>query len=197
MRHLSVEELLDFAESAAVVASHPHLASCEECRRQLADARSAMASLAGVEVPEPSPLFWDHLSARIHEAVVAEEPPRRSWLGAWAVPHGRLLAAVSAAAAIIVVVGIALLRPDPAPEEVAATVPAADAAPVFTADVQADDPTFGLVSELTADIDIDTALEAGLASGGSAEQAVVHMSSDELLELQRLLQEEMGRTQAS
>ncbi len=39
-----------------------------------------MSVAAEVEVPEPSPLFWDHLSARVGEAVAAEQAPRRSWI---------------------------------------------------------------------------------------------------------------------
>ena len=30
-------------------------------------------------MPEPSPLFWDHLSSRVHDAVAAEGQPRAPW----------------------------------------------------------------------------------------------------------------------
>ena len=72
MRHLTEGELLDLAEGAQPEPSAGHLASCEACRRQLMDLRSAMTAAAAVDVPEPSPLFWEHLSARVREAVEAE-----------------------------------------------------------------------------------------------------------------------------
>jgi len=72
MRHLTEGELLDLAEGARPESSAGHLASCEACRRQLMDLRSAMTAAAAVDVPEPSPLFWEHLSVRVREAVEAE-----------------------------------------------------------------------------------------------------------------------------
>src|ERR1700676_306955 len=102
MRHLNEEELLDLGEGARSESLTPHLASCESCRRQLADLRAAMSAAAAVEVPEPSPLFWQHLSARVREAVSNEERASASaWMPRWlgwrsAVP------AVAVAAVILV-----------------------------------------------------------------------------------------------
>ena len=65
MNHLSPEHLIDLAEGAAAESSAPHLQTCAECRRQLETLRGAMSEAAAVGVPEPSPLFWDRLSARV------------------------------------------------------------------------------------------------------------------------------------
>ena len=47
-----------------------------------------ISKLREADVPEPSPLFWEHLSQRVHDAVAAEPVPSRSWAGrinfAWA-----------------------------------------------------------------------------------------------------------------
>jgi hypothetical protein len=200
MRHLEVEELVDIAEGAAAGKWEAHLASCGACRQRLADLRSVMESVKDVDVPEPSPLFWDHLSARVREAVAREDLQKQSGLTAWTWPSRRLVATLSGAAAAALVAAIWLSRPEPTTQLASAGDPVETAATV-TANVpddpSVDDPTFGLISELTADIDIDTALAAGLASEGSADQAVVHLTGDELLELQRLLQETLGQTQAS
>jgi hypothetical protein len=56
-----------------------------------------------------------------------------------------------------------------------------------------DDTALTLVSELSSDLDFDSAREAGLATGGSAEHAVTHLNRGELRELRRLLQEELAR----
>jgi hypothetical protein len=74
--HLQPDDLVDLAEGTRPEASAPHLASCAECRRQLADMRAMMSAAADVDVPEPSPLFWDHLSARVSESVSGEGAPR-------------------------------------------------------------------------------------------------------------------------
>src|SRR5947207_14104711 len=79
MKHLSPELLVDLAEGARDESSAPHLRECAECRRQLADLRGAMAAAADLDVPEPSPLFWNHLSARVREAVEAEGTPGLQW----------------------------------------------------------------------------------------------------------------------
>src|SRR5262245_49230164 len=96
MQHLSVDELVDLVDAVDPVypvdpvdvvegaASDargdnvPHLASCDRCRDQLAALRAARTLAAEkevVEVPEPSPAFWDHFSARVREAVANEAPP--------------------------------------------------------------------------------------------------------------------------
>src|SRR5688572_25542232 len=79
MRHLNEEELIDLAERTGAERSVPHLESCEQCRQQVADLRAMMSAVAEVEVPEPSPLFWEHLSARVSADVA----------GARGVAHGR------------------------------------------------------------------------------------------------------------
>ncbi len=75
--HLTTEKLIDLAERTREESSAPHLQSCEACRHQLAVLRDAMSAAAEVEVcPEPSPLFWKHLSERVREAVAAEGAPQ-------------------------------------------------------------------------------------------------------------------------
>src|SRR5579872_5303464 len=84
MRHLTSVELVDLAEGTRAESSAPHLAACEVCRRQLADLQVVLSTARRLDVPEPSPLFWDHFSAQIHQAVAAEGAPRgRAWVG-WA-----------------------------------------------------------------------------------------------------------------
>ena len=78
MRHLDPEALIDFAEGEREETATRHLAECVRCRVQLEDMIAAMAAVRDVEVPEPSPLFWDHLSARVRERVASEARPEAS-----------------------------------------------------------------------------------------------------------------------
>jgi len=46
--HLNAVELIDVAEGTRSEASAPHLASCDECRRQLTDLRAMMSTAAAM-----------------------------------------------------------------------------------------------------------------------------------------------------
>jgi hypothetical protein len=203
--HLNAGDLIDVAEGTRSEASVPHLASCNECRRQLTHLQAMMSTVAAVDVPEPSPLFWDHLSERVRN-VVAEDVPRRSWTDA--ATWRRLLmplSAVAVASLIVAVVSnsrvmaphvgthgdhdiVALRTPPPA-----TTVAEAGATIELLNDAAPDeDASLTLVASLTADLDLDAAGEAGLAPHGSAEHAVTHMNDDDLRELRRLLKEQLA-----
>src|SRR5438270_2943159 len=105
MRHLHPDELTDLAEGTRPESSAPHLRSCEACRRQLADARATIAAALDVEVPEPSPLFWDHFSVRVREAIAAG-PARRRFapLAGWQWSWRRLATPLAAGAAVAIVI---------------------------------------------------------------------------------------------
>jgi hypothetical protein len=202
--HLNADEIIDLAEGTRPEASAPHLAACDRCREKVGELRALLSAVEGTktDVPEPSPLFWDHLSARVRVAVAADEVPRRSWLDAstW----GRLLMPLSALAVasllIALAVGSRVMAPGPAVHQ--SDAPAAAAADLgASADLWADsasddDESLMLVASLTEHLDLDAAGEAGLAPGGSAEHAVTHMSDDDLRELRRVLKEELARSGA-
>jgi hypothetical protein len=74
-KHLSPEEFVDALEGTASSVSATHLRECESCRAELADMRSVLDDARAVEASEPSPLFWDHFSARVKGATL-QEPSR-------------------------------------------------------------------------------------------------------------------------
>jgi len=189
--HLNLEDLVDIAEGTRAEPSAPHLARCEACRAQLHDLRATLAAAKDVGVPEPSPLFWDHLSSRVSDAVAAEQGGARVKSS----PYFWSSVAVAAGLVLIVLLRGSTSQPVPAQRSIpiATAVLSADDPATLGAD---DDPSLTLVASLTDDQDIDTVREAGLAPRGSAEHAVVHMSDDELRELGRLLREELGRSGA-
>ena len=69
MRHLTTEQLVDLAEGAEAESSTEHLRSCGECRRRITDLRRTISAVVEVETPEPSPLFWEHFSTRVSDAI--------------------------------------------------------------------------------------------------------------------------------
>jgi hypothetical protein len=195
MRHLSVEQLLDLAEGTADERQYSHLASCGSCRKELEDARAAIAEVHAVDVPEPSPLFWNHLSGRVHDAV-AHESRTRGMLRGWWMPW-RLTVAVSAAAVIIVAgLIVAPHQQSGAPSEVPAG-PAAPTAALASDTPIADDPSLSFVADLASGVDWDSAAAAGLsARPGAVDGVLSTLSDDETRELQRLLTEALASAPA-
>ena len=203
--HLKSDELVDLAEGTRTEASAPHLVTCDACRQQLMELRAVLSAAADVAIPEPSPLFWDHFSARVHDAVSSEPAPRRSWLDAWRGARWLVpMSVVAAAAAIVMTVAVNRSITSPplplAPSIQMASTTAID--PVGATglellnDIQmpSDDPSLMLVADLTSQMDVEAAGDAGLTARGSADHAVTHLNRGELRELQRLLTEELARS---
>ncbi|HEX3630966.1 MAG TPA: hypothetical protein VHZ01_00525 [Casimicrobiaceae bacterium] len=206
--HLNTEALVDIAEGTRPESAAPHLASCELCRAQVRELRAMMSAAQDVDVPEPSPLFWDHLSSRVSQAVAEDgaRVPFFSFLRNARITRITQTRAFQASAfvavmAMLIVVVLTPRTPAPSPAAIDAPAPGsvadADTSLDLIRDVTSDDDaSLTVVASLTDDVDMDTAREAGLAPRGSAEHAVTHMSAGELRELGRLLQEELARSGA-
>jgi hypothetical protein len=191
-RHLSAAELLDLAEGVADDQSVPHLASCSACRAQLEDARAALSVVASVELPEPSPLFWDALSARVHDAVAAEQrssdASRRQWVP-W-----RFVAPIGAAAAVVAVALSVLPRTPPDSPVIPASRPTIDASAGAPEMPLADDASLSFVADLASDLDWEGATQAGFAAGPGAVDGVLrNLSDSETAELERILTDALAR----
>ena len=193
--HLTPEELIDLAEGARSESAAPHLQSCEVCRHQIVALRATMSAAADLDVPEPSPLFWDHLSQRVREAVAAEESsvsrfpghsgPRWASLGSW-----RAWAIAGVAAAVMISVYVTAPGTSTPPSDRAAQSPAA--LEPFGA---ADDPSLILVADLTEQMDSEAINETGWSSHvGAVDEVVASLTDDERHELQRLLNEELAKS---
>ena len=101
MKHLTSQEFVEVIEGRLGASRRAHVDDCDACRQEIADLRAITAAVsAGAVLPEPSPLFWDHLSARVHEAVDAEAVPARAWTQS----HWGRLAGVGAALASVALV---------------------------------------------------------------------------------------------
>jgi hypothetical protein len=209
MRHLTPGDLVDLAEGARDAQSTPHLAACDVCQRELADLRAAMAGISsGGEIPEPSPLFWDHLSAHVRDGVRNEDvPARASYLGSF-VSAPRL--AVAAVWCLVVVaigaaLGSRLIAPQPQPQAPIVSSRPGPAEAVRGAQVttpsllgSVDDPSLSLVADYGKTLDWDELREQMSMSRrtGSLDATVSELNAEERQELQRLLTEELARRAA-
>jgi hypothetical protein len=202
MTHLDDLESIDALDDTLVEARGRHLDACAECRAKVDALRATVSRVAGDRVPEPSPLFWDHLSARVREAVRVETPgrarrPLAGWLGA---PGVRLAASI--ALAIVVLAGAARVftpgRTPAGPSSIDTRAPVASSAPDASGpslfDAADPDPAWDLVRTVADEVSQDDDLTAALAvRPGWAERAALQLNDAERGELLRLLQQEARR----
>jgi hypothetical protein len=194
MKHLSAGQLIDALEGLPPA----HLETCASCRARLEELQATMAAAESVGVPEPSPLFWQHFSRRVHEATARESVGPSGWLsrllfhGPWWVVTG-----AAAVAVLAVFVGVRELRPAPVRNAVASASEALTADGIDVpgpTDNLVDDSSLSFVADLAAGLDWDGFGEAGLTPAiGGVDRALDQLSDGERDELRRLLAVEIGR----
>ncbi len=191
MNHLTPDELIDAAEDVLDAERHRHLDTCEFCGKEVEVLRALLREAAGVEIPEPSPLFWDHFSARVRQAVAEERSPAVGW-SRW---FGWSTLAPAGALAAVLIAMVATVARGPVPAAPDTSV--VEASPDAAVDVWLEDEDWAVVADLLGPVDWDTAGEAGLALvPGDAELAVLSLSEDEQRELSRLLAGEIERSKS-
>lgn len=191
MTHLSESEFVDFAEGGLDGSRSAHLDTCAACRHQAADVRAALEAALVVTVPEPSPLFWDHLSARVRQGIAAQPDVRHPW---W---RPRVVAVLGCAAAAIVVVaisirelprGVAPAPPSNPSRATAAVVPPDENEP--SGEPAPTDAAWALLRAAASDMELDEATAAGLnVRPGAVDRAVLDLTPAERDALGRLLQD--------
>jgi hypothetical protein len=164
-------------------AAGQHLETCASCRQAVAELSAVVRHVKAEPVPEPSPLFWDHFSARVRVATAHESTPdQRLW---W--PSRPVLVLGGLAAAILM-----LLWSFPSRDRTAA-IPAPATA---TAGERAADPEMAwqsmadMAASMTAD-DVRTAI----APAPDRTSVLSELSDDERVAFVELLKREMGDVQ--
>ena len=194
MTHLTPAQIVDVAEGCADGATAAHAAACGACRSK-ADAVAEAIRIAGADPqPEPSPLFWPHLAARVGSAVRRERAPAPAWR--W---WGARLVPFAAAALLVAAVGVRMQMRTGVPggrtsaPEGAARVAADSSEDARLPGDAAEDPSWMLVSDLSADVSVEEAEASGvLPAPGGAEKALLQLDAAERVELARILREEIG-----
>ena len=181
--HLAPEEIVDAAEGRLDPARQAHAAACRACADEVAAHAALLQDLAGAnDVPEPSPLFWDHFSARTRASVAMESArsARRQWM--------RPFVALAAAAVILLAV---LLRPardvEPA---VATTADAADALPLALPAVE--DGPWDVVLDLASDMPFEDVQQVASPRRGTADALIDELTPAEREAFVKLLKSEIG-----
>jgi hypothetical protein len=182
MSHLSRDERLLALDGVLDAGRQAHLSACAACRTEVEGLRGVLARVRAVDVPEPSPLFWDHLAARVGDAIAREPAPAvtRGW---WAPRLGwaALAVAVTAAAAgyltrperIPAAPVVASVAPAPAPD---ATAPGEGGGVAVDVDAAFSDDGWALLTAVAEDAGAD---ETFAPSAGQAEHSLFLLTAAE------------------
>ena len=191
MSHLAPAEFVDAADGVLPAPRLAHLEHCRRCAMEMAAVRRTVDAARESPMPEPSPLYWSHLSARIREQVAAESIVP-AWRSAFVL---RRLAPIASALAVVAAVFASGLITRPARVVPASTGTTVAGAASGELGVEPDDSeAWDVLTSAAAETPIEDAHAAGMAVGaGAVDRAVQRLSPDELHELKRLLQGEMRR----
>jgi hypothetical protein len=204
--HLSAEELVDAVEGTLAPVARTHLESCPACRQEAAQLSAVLAETARVAVPEPLPLFWNHFSTRVRDAIDAEPKPKAPqradyarrgprrpevWMPRWF--EWPVLAPLAGLGVLVLALMSAVDRSVPAP-----SAPDAPSFPTTAmlaeTDTIAIDTAWEVLSDVVGPLDVEAAQEAGIATAlGTADSFVLQLTQSEREELVQLLQQEVGR----
>jgi hypothetical protein len=206
MSHLSDLELVDLLDGNLSAARARHAEDCAACAGRLQLLREVVIHASDVDVPEPSPLFWEHFSARVREGVRQAEPePAFSLTDLWSRVGVRWAVVGTFALALVVA---ALWRTPSGPESPMPSETATRAASTSNAAVERiseidafagieEDSAWALVRTVADDVSWDDQTAAGMGTRpGSADRAALDLTADERSELLELLAEETRRSGA-
>jgi hypothetical protein len=206
MTHPSDAEIVDLVEDAGTLEPRraAHVETCAACRAQADALRGVLRQAASVDVPEPSPLFWKHLSDRVRAGVAAEEAEAAADAARWEWKslRGRLVPLAVAAALFLAVYGGLELMPIGPHEGHPASVVAdrtATPAPVPARSEGTPDAenaeVWAVLTAAASGVALEDAHDAGMHVHPAAiDHAVQDLSAAELNELGRLLQSELKRS---
>lgn len=180
--HLSPDERVDALDGVLTASRQSHLEMCAGCQQEVAALREVLQVAAGDDVPEPSPLFWDHFEARVGAAVDAVSAERVPW---WR-GSTRAWVTLAAAAAVVLAVYLSPLRTTPADEP---DVVVADASNEMGS--IEDSPQWEFMSGVLASLEHDDARVVLAPSAGAVQHAFESLSAAEREEFARLLQADM------
>jgi hypothetical protein len=151
--HLADESVPDVALGRGSEAERAHAAACAACASRVAGARSALELVRRIEVPEPSPLYWDAMRRSVGRRIGQEPQSRERARWAWFVP---LAAGAALATAVILTTG-RTHAPSTTP------VPAL---PAWSALPEADDdPSLAVMEGLAAEDDALANVDEGAGVG--------------------------------
>ena len=202
MTHLSSSEFVDYVEGTLPSGRGAHVQTCVACRAQAETLRETLARASRIDAPDPSPLFWDHFSNRVRDAI-APERPAAPWVGLRAlrpIPLA-LAAAVATFATFLALHRLPAPVVPPAAANIVSSSPGVAAVPPSPGPGSesdlANDEAWNLISAVASGVELEEAHAAGFGvRPGEIDRAVGEMTPVERTVLGRLLRQELKRAGA-
>jgi hypothetical protein len=193
---LRPDEFIDVLDGSADDAAAAHVATCAHCQATLAEVRVALTAAAEAEVPEPSPLFWAHVNARVRGAL--DDAGHESATGWWAWLRWDVVVPLAGMAMIVVALTSAVGRvpavSGPARPGEAGDQPAEAALAV--GERAADDGALELMLDLAASVPDSEWDTFGMTTLPDLDVVAQSLSPDEQHALTVLLQAAVDRPQS-
>ena len=194
--HLRDTEFVDLLDGALPIERMAHVESCQACRERADAFAATVEAVQQKPVPEPSPLFWEHFSARVRTAIENERAPAPGWRQMLSRPSVRWSAVATAAALLIAVGPWRASLPAPtsstAGAQFAADSPDRDAPPDQSGEDLEADEAWALVRSVADELDADEIDAAGVrARPGAVERVASGLSDVERVALAELIQSEI------
>lgn len=158
---LAPEEFVDLLDGTLTAERRAHLEGCAACRATADEVRAALDTASSLEIPEPSPLFWPALNARVRSAIA--DDAARGWRAWWRLD---VLVPITGLALVVVAIASAVDAVSPtrrlaSPIVASAAVPGLDAA---VADAFGPEPPAGDATDDALAMMVD--LAGALPDGG-------------------------------
>jgi hypothetical protein len=205
MSHLRESEFVDLLDDLLPGRRRQHVDTCAACAEKADALRGTLGRVAAVDVPEPSPLFWDHFSARVRDGVKDATPSGASPYAGWLYGEGLRWAVAGVLVAVLVVAGMwrsgrPLVTEAPAPSIAEKASASSDPSTGIDAHEGLDttsvdaDAGWDLVRAVADEVRWDDGVAASLGAGpGTVDRAVLSLKGEERAELVRLLEAETKR----
>jgi hypothetical protein len=197
MTHLSPDQLVDALEGQATLreSAAEHLATCEHCQAELAAMAETLGEARTWAMPEPSPLFWEHLSRRVRAATSEEALPLApSWSDVWS-RTWRPLAAVVATAGALALMFVLRSAHVSAPGTSAgvATTAAVESAAVTTPGAdEASDEALNVMAVLAQDLRTEEVQQIARPSADATGAAIEDLTPAQRVALVKLIKSQTG-----
>ena len=189
--HLSSQECVTALDNELTPARREHLDACESCQEQVTELRALVNEAAhDADVPEPSPLFWDHFQTRVLTAVQREEPSRRTWWTTWL--DTRTFVAIGVLAVVAASVALYMNRPIAPVADSLADATAVESSAVAETTTSLDGDEWEFVASVMGTLEGDDIHEVLAPSPNAVDAAMESLTGDERDRLVKLLKAEMG-----
>jgi hypothetical protein len=186
--HLSPDDHVAALDGTLSADRLAHVSGCAACQETLARTRSIVDALRSDDVPEPSPLFWEHFSARVRtatEAGVAAASPRFGW---------RAWVTIASAAAAFMIMLIVRLAPDTSSRPVSHPPQVAAVGASATRAEASETEPLTAVLQMASSLSSDD-LSGVVSAAGGQTPLVEDLSPAERAAFVRLLHAEMEKVQ--